>query len=33
MSSFVQDLQFALRQMRRAPGFVLTAVFTLALGA
>jgi putative ABC transport system permease protein len=32
MSSFVQDLQFALRQMRRAPGFVLTAVFTLALG-
>ena len=32
MSTFVQDLQFALRQMRRAPGFVLTAVSTLALG-
>ena len=32
MSTFVQDLQFALRQLRRAPGFVLTAVSTLALG-
>ena len=32
MSTFVQDLQFALRQMRRAPGFVLTGVATLALG-
>jgi putative ABC transport system permease protein len=32
MSTFTQDLQFALRQMRRAPGFVLTAVSTLALG-
>jgi putative ABC transport system permease protein len=32
MPTFVQDLQFALRQMRRAPGFVLTAVSTLALG-
>jgi putative ABC transport system permease protein len=32
MSAFVQDLQFALRQMRRAPGFVLTAVSVLALG-
>jgi putative ABC transport system permease protein len=32
MSTFVQDLRFALRQMRRAPGFVLTAVSTLALG-
>jgi putative ABC transport system permease protein len=32
MSTLVQDLQFALRQMRRAPGFVLTAVSTLALG-
>src|ERR1700733_5580151 len=32
MSTLVQDLQFALRQLRRAPGFVLTAVSTLALG-
>ncbi len=32
MSNFMQDLQFALRQMRRSPGFLLTAVLTLALG-
>jgi predicted permease len=32
MNTLLQDLRLALRQMRRAPGFALTAVFILALG-
>ncbi len=32
ISTFVQDVRFALRQVRQAPGFVLTAVLTLSLG-
>jgi putative ABC transport system permease protein len=32
MQTVLPDLRFALRQLRRAPGFALTAILTLALG-
>jgi macrolide transport system ATP-binding/permease protein len=32
MNQLIQDVSFAVRQLRKAPGFTLTAILTLVLG-
>src|SRR5271167_155132 len=32
MNSLIRDIRFALRQLRRSPGFAVTVILTMALG-